>query len=227
LLGKETDSKIRLEEANRVIRESQHQSAVGPSLPQAGGRNRGPAHHPPPQVDNSLEPASKRPRAEVQGVEAPPPQPPVKTTVVQAPTQSTFEQSTAADPVQPSFESFVTPVAVPVAEPSGPVLPESEFAASLSSPEVVLQIRVPNDPTQMAWNFYGQIVSVTVDVMSKVKSIKQDVSHSHFNDMPVNKMQLRSTTTGTFLKDNMSLAALNMGPAATLELVPRARGGRK
>jgi hypothetical protein len=226
LLSKETDSKIRLQEANRIIRESQHQSAVGPSLPHAGGRNKGPSHHPAPQVDNSLEPASKRPRPDVTRVEAPPPQPAVKTTVVQAPNPSGFEQSTATDPVQP-FEPFVTPVAAPVPEPSGPVLPESEFAASLSSPEVVLQIRVPNDPTQMAWNFYGQIVSVTVDVMSNVKSIKQDVSKSHFNDMPVNKMQFRSTTTGTFLKDNMTLASLNIGPAANLELVPRARGGRK
>jgi hypothetical protein len=176
-------------------------------------------------VDNSVEQASKRHKTEVTRVEAPPPL--ANRTVVQAPPPPSFEQPTATAPVQSFESSFVSPVAAPAPEPSGPVLSESDFAASLSSPEVVLQIRVPNDPTQMAWNFYGQIVSVTVDVMSKVKSIKQDVSHSHFNDMPANKMQFRSMTSGTFLKDNMTLAALNMGPEATLELVPRARGGRK
>jgi splicing factor 3A subunit 1 len=224
LLSKETDSKIRLEEANRIIRESQHQGAVGPSLPHSAGRSKGPAHHAAPQMDNSLEPAFKRPKTEVTRVEAPPPPPPVKTTVVQAPPG--FDQSTVTASVQP-FEPFATPVGPPASEPTGQLLSESEFAASLSKPEVILQIRVPNDPTQMAWNFYGQIVSVTVDVMSTVKSIKQDVSKSHFNDMPANKMQLKSKITGAFLKDNLTLAALNIGPTVTLELVPKTRGGRK
>jgi hypothetical protein len=117
--------------------------------------------------------------------------------------------------------------AAATSEPTASLLSESEFAATLSTPEVTLQIRVPNDTTQMAWNFYGQIVSVTVSVMSKVKSFKQEISKSYLNDMPVNKMQFRSTTSGLFLKDNMTLAALNIGPTATLELVPRVRGGKK
>jgi len=38
---------------------------------------------------------------------------------------------------------------------------------------------------------------------------------------------LKSTGTGVFLKDSNMLAALNIGPTATLELVPRARSRRK
>ena len=45
--------------------------------------------------------------------------------------------------------------------------------------------------------------------------------------MPPNKMQLKSISDGVFLKDNNTLAALNIGPYAALELVPKVRGGRR
>ena len=124
--------------------------------------------------------------------------------------------ATDALPVQPEIKAATTEL-----------LPEAQFAASLSKPEVTLQIRVPNDPSQMAWNFYGQIVSVTVSVMSKVKAVKAELLSVHLNSMPANKIQLKHPSTGVFLKDAKTLAALNIGPSATLELVPRARGGKK
>jgi len=104
------------------------------------------------------------------------------------------------------------------------LLPEAEFIKTLSKPEVLIQIRVPNDPANMAWNFYGQIVSVTVDVTSKIKAVKQEISRLHLNDMPINKIQLKSSK---FLKDNATLASLNIGPTATLELKAKTRAGRK
>jgi hypothetical protein len=109
------------------------------------------------------------------------------------------------------------------------LIPEAEFAASLGGKtEITIQIRVPNDPSQMAWNFYGQIVSIAVNVMSQVKHVKEELSKAHLNGMPANKIQLKNATTGTFLKDGVTLAALNIGPSSsTLELVPRARGGKK
>ena len=100
--------------------------------------------------------------------------------------------------------------------------------ASLPKPEVTLQVRIPNDPAQMAWNFYGQIVSLTVHAMTNIKSVKQELSRQHLNQMPINKIQLKMVTTGAFLNNNnASLAALNLGPTATLELLPKTRGGRK
>jgi len=140
-----------------------------------------------------------------------------------------------AVPPPPGFEAAAIAAAgaiseegaTPSAPPGGELLSEADFAASLSQPEVTLQIRIPNDRTQMVWNFYGQIIPLTVNVMSNVKSIKEELSKKHLNAMPVNKIQLKSTGTGAFLKDSMTLAALNIGPMATLEMLPRARGGRK
>ena len=113
-------------------------------------------------------------------------------------------------------------------EPSAnKLLSEEEFAASLSRPEVTLQIRIPNDPSQMAWNFYGQILSMNVNVMSTVKAVKADLSKVHLNAMPPNKIQFKDPNSGVFLANNKSLASLNIGPTATLEMVPKTRGGRK
>ena len=106
-------------------------------------------------------------------------------------------------------------------------MPEQEFVATLEKPDVTLNVRVPNDATQMAWNFYGQIVSVTVDVMTKVKDVKAELSKQHLNDMPPNKIELRDDTSG-FLKNNQTLAALNIGPVGNLEMKVKQRGsGRK
>jgi hypothetical protein len=124
------------------------------------------------------------------------------------------------------------PPADPMAEPAPPaemvekeLVPEDEFIKTLSKPEVTLQIRIPNDPTQMAWNFYGQMLSITVDVKSKVKEVKQELSKTHLNGMPANKIQLKGASG--FLKDSKTLASLNIGPTATLEMTPKTRGGRR
>jgi len=205
---KETDSKKRQEEANRIVQEQ-----AGPALPTPQSTSRGSlTQHLVPQFD---EPAAKRLKTEVSSV--PPPPPPQ---VAKPPPG--FDNTIPEDP----FATAAT-ASTSVSEPVTELLPAADFAASLSKLEVTLQIRIPNDPSQMAWNFYGQIVSVSVNVMSSVKSVKQEVSKTHLNSMPVNKMQFKSTTTGAFLKDSMTLAALNIGPTATLELIPKTRGGRK
>jgi hypothetical protein len=110
---------------------------------------------------------------------------------------------------------------------TGELLSEADFVASLSNTKISVQVRIPNDATQMAWNFYGQIVTVSIDVMSDVKSFKAELCKEHLNSIATNKIQLKNTATGTFLKDALSLAALNIGPGTQLELVPRARGGKK
>jgi hypothetical protein len=106
------------------------------------------------------------------------------------------------------------------------LLSAEDFQASLGKPEVTVQVRIPNDPSQIAWNFYGQILSMKVHVMTKIKDVKSELSRRHLNGMPPNKIQLRDTTIG-FLKDSSTLASLNMGPTATVEMIPKTRGGRK
>lgn len=184
---------------------------MGPQLPVAG-------------KPEALEPEAKRPRVEVTTtVEAPPPlglKPPPG---FEAVTTAASNNASVDDP----FATAATLAHVGLSESGVELLPEAEFAARLPKPEVTLQIRVPNDRSQMVYNFYGQIVSTSVDVMSTVKAVKQKIAEAHLNGMPPNKIQLKTSDNGVFLKDGMTLAALNIGPTATLELVPRARGGRK
>jgi UDP-N-acetylglucosamine 2-epimerase len=181
----------------------------------------------------SVEPPAKRAKVQVTHVEAP-----TTTTTVAAPFAS--QPPPGFQDLASSEDPFAVAGTVPITsrtdEPTGGgggggggdvLLPEAEFAASLPQPEVTLQIRIPSDQTQMAWNFYGQIISHSTNVMSTIKTVKQELSKQHLNDMPVNKIQLKIPETGVFAKDGLTLAALNLGPTARLELVPRARGGRK
>jgi len=212
----ETDSKKRLEEANRIIHD-QGQRGVGPSLPplvQPAGLPRPPP--PPPLLMHAVPPAMGEPAAKRQRLEGDPmvaglPPPPASqpASVPQPPPDATDPMLGGA-PMDPAKDELLS---------------AEEFAKTLSKPEVTIQVRIPNDPAQMAWNFYGQIVSVSVDVMSKIKAVKQEIARSHLNSMPANKIQLK--TSAGFLKDSATLASLNMGPTATLDLIPKTRGGRR
>lgn len=212
------DSKRRLEEAKSIVGEVAYQAPVGknrllptavnPKLPpMEGGR------------DGTGEPSPKRLRLETNRV--PPPPPPDDSqqneTAVVAAAETLVDGSTNAPLPNGTIEFDSTEVKL---------LSESEFAASLTKPDVTVQIRIPNDPSQMAWNFYGQILSMTVNVMSKVKDVKAELSRTHLNGMPSNKIQFKDAQIG-FLKDSMTLASLNIGPTATVELIPKTRGGRK
>jgi sulfate adenylyltransferase subunit 1 (EFTu-like GTPase family) len=105
-------------------------------------------------------------------------------------------------------------------------LSEADFAKSLSDANISINIQVPSDPNQASWNLNGQTISITIDVMTKVKAIKQQIQ-AQLGSMPVNKMQLKNSSVG-FLKDNLSLAFLNIGPNNDcLELLPKVRGGRR
>jgi hypothetical protein len=223
LLSKEKDSKKRLEEANRIIREQTFQQTGQPvaSAGAAGSSVKTGA----PAMDPSMVPAAKR--ARVDNVTLPPPPPPMAGAIpvtravappVSAPAPA-GEPQLSGDPMTDAGDMENDGM-------ESKLIPAAEFAASLSKPDVTLQIRIPNDPSQMAWNFYGQILSMSVNVMSKVKTIKEELSRMHLNGMPANKIQFKATTTG-FLKDNLTLADLNIGPSATVELIPKTRGGRK
>ncbi len=103
---------------------------------------------------------------------------------------------------------------------------EADFADSLSSPMVDISIIVPNDTSYSSWNFNGQTINVSIDVMTKIKGLKQKLQ-PQLGGMPVNKMQLKSPDVG-FLKDAFSLAKLNIAShSPAIELVPKVRGGRK
>lgn len=232
LLSQEAESKRRLDEANRIIREQAAQS-VGPLLPRKE----------PPTAGTAVEPSAKRPKITyapevlaAQHIQQQQQQYAGTTTggSTTAP-EGGAEAAPLLNPPPPPTEEELLAAAATGALPistlspttTGPqeLIPEEEFAAS--HPVVTLQIRIPNDPAQMAWNFYGQIVTISAKALDSIKQIKATLSSKHLNDMPVNKIQLRDPSAGTFLKDAASLAAINLGPTATMEMVPRSRGGKK
>ena len=230
VLSKENAMK-RLKDANRVLREqSLHPTRTAhSSLPENPTSTTRPqleaakSNHPAPTFNSSvLPPDAKKPR-----VETPQPPPAIPMTIVKPPPpKESFTGALSNTPNADGASTMASTTTTPVPD-SSELLPEAMFAQTLPRPNVTLQVRIPNDPAQMAWNFYGQIVSLSIDVMTKVKAVKQELSRLHLNDMPANKIQLKSTDKGIFLKDSLSLAASNIGPTATLELIPKTRGGRK
>jgi splicing factor 3A subunit 1 len=222
VLSQEAESKKRLDEANRIIREQGGtQLQVGPALPGQAQQQKYALTLPPPIPGAaSEEPAAKRAKIVTY---AP--------SILQQPGVSTapIPTTVAALPVvEDPFAVAAAGTGLPTSVlDNQDLIPEAQFAASLPKSEMSLQIRVPNDPTQMAWNFYGQIVSISTNVMTQIKMVKSELSTVHLNGLPANKIQLKNPATGTFLKDNLTLAAHNISPSTTLELVPRARGGKK
>jgi len=239
ILSSQADSRKRQEEANRIIREQAQQpisAEVGPALPPPpvpAGQTLPPpplpssAHasiatvleHPvlPPTTTDLSAPPSKRPRTEA----------PVESST--APMQPTSEAAQPAVPPSPEalpplFGAVEAPAPAPV-QPTA-MLPEAEFIATLSDTSITLSIHIPNDPSNSAWNFNGQIVSLSVDVKSNIKQVKEELN-SHLGGMPVNKIQLKSRNTGFLKDDSATLAQLNIGPSTDLDMVPKKRGGRK
>lgn len=219
MLSGEADPRRRLEEANRTIRE-QSQRDVGPSLPppaQPAADAPPPPPPPPPplQKEGQVHPADSRPAMSEE--------PAAKRQRVDDSTAATGQVEVPSHDTMPTEP--MADAAIPAESAEQELLPEEEFIRTLSKPEVTLQVRVPNDPIQMAWNFYGQILSLSVDVKSKVKAVKEELSKTHLNGMPPNKIQLKGA--GGFLKDSKTLASLNIGPTATVEVRSKTRGGRK
>jgi splicing factor 3A subunit 1 len=218
-LSTETDSKKRrLDDANRVIREQAELPPPGPALP---------TYHPPAsnlqpplpiaRTGDASTPLAKRARLEITPPFPPPPSlPPPPTGIMPPPPPAGMMPPPGLPP----------DLGPPPEEPeTRELMSESDFCASLDSPSVSLRIQIPEDPYNSAWNFNGQVVTLSVDVMSKVKAVKMELQ-SRLGGMPTNKMQLKHECTG-FLKDGVTLAHQNVGPSADLELIPKTRGGRK
>lgn len=167
---------------------------------------------PPPPVASGLPPPPKRSRLDLPPPPPAIPPPPPPPNAVVPPTQPPMPL--------PSEE----PAATTTTTTNEP-LSEQDFCASLESPTVNLTIQVPNESSNASWNFNGQSISLSVDVMSKIKAVKTELQ-SHLGGMPTNKMQLKDEKAG-FLKDASTLAHYNIGPSGTLELKTKTRGKRK
>jgi hypothetical protein len=219
MLSQEEDSKKRLEEANRLIREQS--AAPQPAVAQQFNQNQIPAlqTHSKPQIDL---PDAKRVRVnEIPATQAIPLQMPPPTMQMPPPIMQSTLQHQHQQPLSPHLSTNEKDTEI-----MNTKLSESDFANSLPDQIIKLSIIVPNDDSYSSWNFNGQTLTISIDVMTKIKGLKQQLQ-PQLGDMPLNKMQLKSPEVG-FLKDASSLAKLNFSSnSQPIELVPKVRGTRK
>ena len=249
------DSERRLMEANRLIRDQAMQQpqpqppgppasaaplvGVPPPPPPPPPMGMLPAHPPvfspppprppPPPLQkqvitaqptiSSEEPPAKRPKVDESEIDtnlatAPPPPPPPGIPIVPG-----VAAPPGTDPPQP-------PPLLPPSE-ENELLSESDFIATLADPDdVPICVRVPHDPSSSHWNFNGQTIDIPAKATTTVKDLKEMLKEK-LGGMPTNKMQLKHPSSGFMNKDGLSLAFFNVGPMATIDLVPKTRGGRK
>ena len=113
------------------------------------------------------------------------------------------------------------------------LVPAEQFAAQyggLSAP-VSIRVQLPvtsaeDSGVPASWNLNGQTVELSATLSSGIKQLKEALSAQHCGGMPVSKQQLRYSALG-FLKDAQTLAELNIGPGAVLEMSLKSRGGRR
>ena len=226
LLDREA-SRQRLADANRLIREQAQQQQAAPAV---GASMPPPPNHPRPSGLEAA-PAAKRARVDAPsaavGAGVPPPPPPQAPAPVPPVAAPAPAAPVVPPPPPPPAAAAAPPPALPApGGPSDTILAPEAFIASLSDPtSVEVTVQTPADSANAGWNLDGRALSVRVDVTTgTVKTIKE-ACRPDLGGMPTNKMQLRMAGAG-FLKDKDGLAALNIGPGTTLDLVPKKRGGR-
>ena len=221
---REMDPRKRLMEANRLLQQQAQQA--GPRLPP-------PVSLPPPVPDIMMLPDAKRARLELPPL--PSGMPPAMPPPISLPPPPIMRMGGIPPDLPPGVPPGMPPgVPPPPFDPTSGfppppeeifsednLIPDTEFAATLPTPNIQLEILIPHDATQMAWNFYGQTVSLNVPVMGTIKQIKEEL-RTHLNDIAINKIQIKSNLHG-FLKDNLSMAYYNLGPLVSLEMVPKTR----
>ena len=104
------------------------------------------------------------------------------------------------------------------------LIPEEVFAARFSGP-ITIKVVTPVDTSagSSAWGLNGQIVEVNVPVTYSIKEVKSTLTDL-LGGMPATKQQLKATG-GAFYKDTQTLAGLNIGEGAVIELSVKTRGG--
>ena len=95
------------------------------------------------------------------------------------------------------------------------LVPEQEFAARYPSP-ISVNVSLPGEGE-------GKVLSVSISVTNCVKDLKEALVG--LTGMAANKQQIRHN--GAFLKDPQTLAAVNIGDGATVEMIGRSRGGKR
>jgi len=111
-------------------------------------------------------------------------------------------------------------------QPAATVVPEADFVKQHPG-ALTIKVVVPLDEKRANWKFNGQVLEVILPgVAEKVTSLKGRLK-TLLNDMPPQKMRLRVSNGGQFLKDQQTFAALNLSSGTMIDLGVKERGRRK
>ncbi len=92
---------------------------------------------------------------------------------------------------------------------------------------ITVRVTVPNNAVSNvnpAWDLRGQTLDISISVTKTVKDLK-DLIGDAVGGMVASKQQLKGFSG--FLKDQQTLASLNIGPGCPLEMTARSRGGKR
>jgi splicing factor 3A subunit 1 len=109
-------------------------------------------------------------------------------------------------------QSVAAPAPVSVA-----LVSEQEFAARFPNPVSITVFLPPSDTGP------GSSVHLSISVLSQIKDVKDMLVDP--SGLAPNKQQIKFQ--GAFVKDAQTLASLNIGEGAQLELIGRSRGGKR
>jgi len=106
------------------------------------------------------------------------------------------------------------------------VVSEAEFIQKHPG-ALTVRVVVPLDDKRSNWKFNGQVLEVILPgVGDKVSALKAKLKEM-LNEMPTQKMRLRVTGGGVFLKDAQSFAQLNLASGTMIDLGVKERGRRR
>eukprot|EP01130_Rhizamoeba_saxonica_P004990 TRINITY_DN200_c0_g2_i3.p1 TRINITY_DN200_c0_g2~~TRINITY_DN200_c0_g2_i3.p1 ORF type:complete len:189 (-),score=67.81 TRINITY_DN200_c0_g2_i3:21-587(-) len=105
------------------------------------------------------------------------------------------------------------------------LVPEKEWEETHPGPLMVI-IKVPNNPDFEKWNMHGQTLRIQSLITDSCKDLKEKIS-VQLGGMPRNKQKLKLIPSGSFVKDNKTLAYYNISNGDTLKLGAKVRGGKK
>ena len=101
------------------------------------------------------------------------------------------------------------------------VVSAEEFASRYPHP-ITIFVSTPLDATNPAWALTGESVTISsLSVTMSIKDLKEVVTS--MIGIPTSKFQLKATDSTTFFKDSQTLAELNLGDQARVELSVKTR----
>lgn len=115
--------------------------------------------------------------------------------------------------------------AAPVASQTTRV--SAEDFAKANPGALTVKVVVPQDSKRAQWNFSGQVLEIVLPgVMETVAALKAKIKEQ-LGGMPPQKMILRVSNGGAFLKDAQTFAKNNLGSGTVIDLGVKERGRRR